>query len=188
MQQEISESQLRNQLPLEMARRLEGRSPQFGKTAFMKMAYLLQELYEVPLGYRFSLYTYGPYSPEVLADLEYANLRKQVEVEYLGHPQGGFKITPGGVASKSDLTSEPITKYYFALDKLVDHFGSFNTRELELRTTSIFLWKRIRPAGPPDVRTLVEAVRQLKPHFNEAIIRSAINELLDSEIISYFDS
>ena len=84
MQQEITENELRQQLPLELAIRLEGTSPQFGKTAFMKMAYLLQELYEVPLGYRFSLYTYGPYSAEVLADLEYAKLRKRVEVEYWG--------------------------------------------------------------------------------------------------------
>ena len=62
MQQEVRENELRQQLPLELAGRLEGQSPQFGKTAFMKMAYLLQELYGVPLGYRFSLYTYGPYS------------------------------------------------------------------------------------------------------------------------------
>ena len=94
----IEEGDLRRQLPLELARRLEGVSPQFGKTVFMKLAYLLQELYEVPLGYRFTLYTYGPYSPEVLADLEYARLRRQVSVEYLGGP-GGFIITPEADAS-----------------------------------------------------------------------------------------
>jgi hypothetical protein len=188
MQQETRENELRQQLPLELAGRLEGQSPQFGKTAFMKMAYLLQELYEVPLGYRFSLYTYGPYSPEVLADLEYANLRKQVEVEYLGDPQGGFRITPTEVASGSNLQNEPIAMYSHVLDELVEHFGSFNARELELRTTSIFLWKRIRPKKPEEVSTLIEAVRHLKPHFSNMVIRSAIDDLIDDGIIQYVHS
>ena len=188
MQQETRENELRQQLPLELAGRLEGQSPQFGKTAFMKMAYLLQELYEVPLGYRFSLYTYGPYSPEVLADLEYANLRKQVEVEYLGDRQGGFRITPGEVVSGSNFQNEPIAKYSQVLDDLVEHFGSFNARELELRTTSIFLWKRIRPSKPENLGTLIEAVLQLKPHFSKMAVRSAINDLVNDGIIQYFDS
>jgi hypothetical protein len=188
MQQETSENELRQQLPLELAGRLAGQSPQFGKTAFLKMAYLLQELYEVPLGYRFSLYTYGPYSPEVLADLEYANLRKQVEVEYLGDPQGGFRITPSRVVGGSNSQNELMAKYSQVLDDLVEHFGSFNARELELRTTSIFLWKRIRPTKPEDLSTLIEAVRQLKPHFSNIAIGSAINDLVNNRIIQYFDS
>ncbi len=186
MQQEIGENELRQQLPLELAGRFEGKSSQFGKTAFMKMAYLLQELYEVPLGYRFSLYTYGPYSAEVLADLEYAKLRKQVEVEYLGDPQGGFRITPIEVAGGSNSQNEPIAKYSDLLNELVEHFGSFNARELELRTTSIFLWKRIRPRKPEDVSTLIEAVRQLKPHFSEMAIRSAIDDLIHDGVIQDF--
>ena len=184
MQQETSENELRQQLPLELAGRLKDQSPQFGKTVFMKMAYLLQELYGVPLGYRFSLYTYGPYSPEVLADLEYASLRTQVKVEYLEDPQGGFRITPG----RSTFRNESISKYGDQLDELVRHFGSFNARELELRTTSIFLWKRIRPTKPEDLSTLIEAIRQLKPHFNEMAIRSAVDNLVSDAILQYSDS
>ena len=175
-------------MPLELARRLEDKSPQFGKTVFMKLAYLLQELYGVPLGYRFSLYTYGPYSAEVLADLEYANLRKQVEVEYLGDQQGGFRITPGEKAGKCSEQNEPIADYRHQLDKLVKHFGSFNARELELRTTSIFLWKRIRPKRTEDVRDLVETVRHLKPHFDDKTIRHAVESLTNDGVIEYYPS
>ena len=188
MQQDISVNELRQQLPLELAGRLDGKSPQFGKTAFMKMAYLLQELYEVPLGYRFSLYTYGPYSAEVLADLEYAKLRKRVEVEYLGDPQGGYRITPGEFASESNWQTEPIAKYSDALNEMVDHFGSFNARELELRTTSIFLWRRIRPWKAEDADILIETVQQLKPHFSEMAIRSAIDDLINEGVIQYLHS
>jgi hypothetical protein len=186
MNREMERRELKRQLPLELARRLEGKSSQFGKTVFMKLAYLLQELYGVPLGYRFSLYTYGPYSAEVLADLEYAKLRKQVEVEYLGDPQGGFRITPSQKASGSYGQSEPIANYKHELNELVVHFGSFNARELELRTTSIFLWKRIRPRKPEDVSPLIETVRHLKPHFDENTIRLAVDSLVKEGVIKYF--
>ena len=179
---------MRQELPLQLALRLEGKSPQFGKTVFMKLAYLLQELYEVPLGYRFSLYTYGPYSPEVLADLEYAKLRKQVEVEYSGDPQRGFMITPCEKAVGSNGQNELIAKYEDQLSKLVDNFGAYNAKDLELRTTSVFLWKRIRLKCQEDVNSVVETVRHLKPHFSEVTIRSAIDGLIKDEVIQYSKS
>ena len=187
MNQDVERRELKRQLPLELARRLEDRSPQFGKTVFMKLAYLLQELYEVPLGYRFSLYTYGPYSPEVLADLEYADLRGQVKVEYVGE-QGGFHIAPNEKVSASGDQEGPISNYVDRLTKLVENFGAFNARDLELRTTSIFLWKRIRPTKEEDVILLVEAVKHLKPHFDKKKIRLAVDGLLESGVIRYFSS
>src|SRR6266850_259581 len=50
--------------------------PALGKTAMQKLIYLMQELHRVPVGYRFRLYTYGPYSSDLAEDLTY--------VEYLG--------------------------------------------------------------------------------------------------------
>lgn len=185
MVQDENKTELKKQLPLELARRLEGNSAQFGKTAYMKLAYLLQELYQVPLGYRFSLYTYGPYYPEVLADLEYAKLRQEVNVEYL-EDQLGFSITPGEKANNVAMQKGPISEYAEELDELVEHFGSFNARDLELRTTSIFLWKRIRPTNEQDVNRLTETVRHVKPHFDEKTIRLAVNGLLDQGVINKY--
>lgn len=56
-----------NQIPKETLRRavltaLVKRAPKSpGRTALMKFAYLLQAVRNVPLGYRFRLYNYGPY-------------------------------------------------------------------------------------------------------------------------------
>ena len=187
MQQKSRKDELRQRLPIELARRLEGKSPQFGKTVFMKLVYLLQELYGVPLGYRFSLYVYGPYSPEVLADLEFSKLRHQVNVEYLKE-EGGFKITPSERTDYAGKQGGAIDDYRDQLDKLVDHFGAFNARDLELRTTSIFLWKRIRPREVEDVNQVVETVWHLKPHFSKMTIRSAIDGLINDGVIQYFQS
>ena len=89
------EPQARQALIVELSKRLEGVSPQFGKTALMKLLYLLQEAYGVATGYRYSFYTYGPYSPEVTADLDITRLLGGVDVEFLADDPGGYQITPG---------------------------------------------------------------------------------------------
>ena len=42
-----------------------------GKTAIMKFMFMLQQVYKVPLGYDFKIYTYGPYSSEVMDDMDF---------------------------------------------------------------------------------------------------------------------
>jgi uncharacterized protein len=58
------------------------------------------------------------------------------------------------------------------LDRLVSTFGSFNAKELELRSTIIFLSK---PGLPR--QDLIRQVFEVKPHFVEATIAQAVGEL-----------
>jgi hypothetical protein len=52
---------------------LVARSPsRLGRTALMKLAYLLQTVKGAPLGYNFRLYTYGPFDGDVLNDIRQA--------------------------------------------------------------------------------------------------------------------
>ena len=50
-----------------------------GRTALMKFAYLLKALKCVPLDYRFTLYTYGPFDSDLLDDLSYAEALEAVQ-------------------------------------------------------------------------------------------------------------
>jgi len=43
-------------LMAELALKLKGVSPQFGKTVLQKLVYILQEIYRVPCGYDYILY------------------------------------------------------------------------------------------------------------------------------------
>ena len=176
--------EFRTALPQLLARKLEGKSPQFGKTVFVKLAYLLQEVYKVPLGYRFSLYTYGPYSAEVLADLDRARFRGQVKVDYIGE-DAGFAITQGlGVGDLgSDL--EPLMAYEDAIDRLVESFGHYNARNLELRTTIAYLWNMLGISDETSADKLVEEVLQLKPQFNEMEIKNALRELISRGLLPH---
>lgn len=176
--------EIRTTLPLLLARKLEGKSPQFGKTVFVKLAYLLQEVYKVPLGYRFSLYTYGPYSSEVLADLDRARFRGQVKVDYIGE-DAGFAITEG--LSIGDLGSgiKPLMAYEDAIDRMVESFGHYNARNLELRTTIAYLWNMLEVSDETSADKLVDEVLQLKPQFNEVEIKKAIGEFKSGGILPY---
>src|SRR5450759_734982 len=79
----------------DLARRLDGISPQFGKTALEKLVYFLQEVYAVDCGYDFELYSYGPYSAQLLSDLDMVKGFGAVAVE---RTSAGYDIKPAAEA------------------------------------------------------------------------------------------
>ncbi|MDE2938600.1 MAG: hypothetical protein OXR67_06735 [Chloroflexota bacterium] len=174
---------MRLQLPLFLAHKLKEISPQYGKTVLMKMAYLLQEVYEVPLGYRFSLYTYGPYSSEVLADLDRSRYRGWVNVEYI-EDEVGFQITLGQNAATLSELKDSFKSYEAEVEEVVENFGRFRAKELELRTTISYVWSKL--GGPEEQKgnQVIESVSQLKPHFKKGEIQTALEELMEMGVVS----
>ncbi len=151
----------------------------------MKLTYLLQEVYNLPLGYRYTLYTYGPYASEVLADLERAEFRGEVKITYL-EDQYGFRIELG---SKSPHLLEDyedkLSAYTGSIEDLVAKFGEFRVKELELMTTIIYVWKMVGPSDEDGQDRVVDVVQELKPHFQEADVRKAVTELMETNTISF---
>jgi hypothetical protein len=58
------------------------------------------------------------------------------------------------------------------LDKLVADFGGFTTKDLELRSTIVYLSDSGQPRAD-----LINRVHEVKPHFSPAQIDGAITEL-----------
>ena len=86
---------LRSTLPGILAVGLAATAPHPPTTLkWMANIYLLQQAFQTPLGYRFTLYTYGPQAPEVQADLDHAKLKELVHVVY---DQGlnSYVVIPG---------------------------------------------------------------------------------------------
>ena len=145
----------------EIARQKRG---QLGKTAVMKLLHLLQDGLKVPLGYRFTLYNYGPYDTEVMSEIEFAEALHRVKVEYQG-PDQGYRITAGDdVGDVPGIAIAP-------LQKLMTDFGAMNARELELRSTLLFLSREF--VG----EQLVSRLRDLKPKFSDAEVRAGVQDL-----------
>src|SRR5262245_57066827 len=67
-----------------------------GRTAVVKLPYILQVMRGLPLGYDFHLYTYGPYDSDVLSDLGLAQSLEAVTVKTVLNPVGyGYEIQVG---------------------------------------------------------------------------------------------
>ncbi len=163
---------------VELTRRIQDQSPQFGKTVMQKLVYLLTTIYGVPTGYEHTLYTYGPYSEELASDV--ANVAAMEGIEISHGVKNGFEIK---LAKNHDWVSGKSTKFInenrTKIDSLIRDFGSFNARELELRSTLIFLTKSEAFSREKLTKQLIE----LKPYFTEKEVYFAIDELIDKGFI-----
>ena len=173
----------------ELAHRLKDRPSQFGKTKLQKLVFLLQELYDVKSLYRFSLHTYGPFAAKLRRDLDIVDSLEGVGVEMVGTGLRGYHIAPGNLneelreKGKCFITSEHVSK---SLDQLVREFGSYSAKELELRSTVIFVHRHAKiPEGEDGRRKLRQLVKDIKPRFSEHEIEEAVRELEKKEHISF---
>ena len=154
----------------EIARRK--RTGQLGKTAMMKLLHLLQDGLKVPLGYRFTLYNYGPYATEVMSDIDFAQSLGQVSVAY-GGPDQGYRIEAVPCAGNTPKLDEMKAK----LDSLMDLFGGMSARELELRFTLLFLSRAF------ERDRLINRLRELKPKYSDQETREALEELQRKSVV-----
>ena len=156
----------------EIIRRYDAQRITIGKTALQKMIFLLQRVFGVDCDYTYTLYTYGPYCAEVAGDLDIVEGFRGAEVTH-DASFGGYEIRPGPAAS--DLIqrgSDFVTHVSGALDKLIGDYGRATAKELELRSTIVYLSR-------PEVgeQELVDRVHNVKPHFSKTQIEAARREL-----------
>jgi uncharacterized protein YwgA len=163
----------------ELAVKLKDISPQFGKTVLQKMIYILQEVYEIPCDYEYVLYNYGPYSGDLAKDLSFFASMDGVKVDWSQNL--GYKILP---AAKTDhfrqRAQEFLKKHDAKIGEAIDIFGRMNAKELELRSTIIYVFKE----SPMDNKSMISRVNEIKPHFTEDEIESAIEQLTAINILN----
>ena len=154
----------------------------FGRTALMKLCYFLQEVKDVPLHYNFSLYTYGPFDSEVLADLQTAEELKILETEVEQYPGGyGYLIDKGPTAPQVTRQAKDfLDEYQEAIDWAAESIAPKKPSELELASTIVFISKE-KPLASDSI--LVTLVRKVKPHFSAAEVQNQINWLRESRLL-----
>ena len=161
-----------------------------GRTALMKYMYFLQTVRGMPLGYNFSMYSYGPFDSDVLADLSSAEMLNIVDVAPVEFAGGyGYRITPG---SKADLAKRSASQFLMDhgkdLDWLLSVFGKLNSAELELTSTIVYVDREFakmkQHASISDVAT---RVNEVKPHFTREQVRGFVEDLLKQGILMSTD-
>ena len=146
-----------------------------GRTAIMKPLYFLITLRRVPLGYHFTMYSYGPFDSTVLEDIDYAARLGALSIRTVMYPSGyGYDIQPGEAAERTkNWAPEFIEAREGDVDWVLTEFGNLNATELELASTIVYVdqeWRQIGRHG--SVPELAEHVNEVKPRFaREAIVR-----------------
>jgi hypothetical protein len=152
------------------------KAPGRGRTALMKYCYFLQTVRGVRLGYSFSLYSYGPFDSDVLADIGSCEAMGAVVETVVEYPRSyGYQISPGAaLGAVKELAPGFIEHYERDIAWVVDNFGGHTAAELELVSTVIYADRDLRQTTKEE---LVQVVHGVKPHFTPDRIRNHVERL-----------
>lgn len=151
-----------------------------GRTALMKYLYFLQTLRGVPLGYNFSMYSYGPFDSDVLADLSTAEAMNLVSSTPITFKGGyGYRIRPAEGASRiKEQARDFLTKHNQDIEWIIREFGNLNSADLELASTVIYVDREFHEIGViGKTAELIGLVNEIKPHFRREQVEKSFESL-----------
>jgi|SRR5690554_5190105 len=145
------------------------------KMSLQQLVYIFQDFYSVVLNYTFELFTYGPYSVELIDDLDHLFSEDMLMVEYCQGPEHfGSKILPGDRYKEAYIPCEDFLSLNDnRIRKLIELLGKYNAHQLELRGALIYLGRNKLASDS----SLVEKIQIIKPYFTELEIIKAVREL-----------
>lgn len=133
-----------------------------GETSVQKTCYLLQELLDVPLGFAFVLYKYGPYSFGLTDELTALRADGVLSLRVVDERYGP-RYDPGDnaavVRSKFPKT---IRRYRPQIDFLAAKVGNKDVADLERFATAFYIRRQF--GGSLPVKKRAQKLAELKPH------------------------
>jgi hypothetical protein len=152
----------------------------------MKCIYFLQTLRDVPLGYHFRLYTYGPFDADVLSDLSLAERLGAIHSELLQYAGGHrYEIRAGDKAEQVRERARPfLDRYQDDIGWVVRSFGDRSARDLETVSTLVFVDRSAVEHGDRlTLDELVQKVHDVKPHLTVSEIEQDARTLKEQGLI-----
>lgn len=143
-----------------------------GETMVQKSVFFLQEMLDVPLGFDFQLYIYGPFSFELQRHLSSMMADDMIVVRSVGY---GSTFEPGElVAYLEKHTAGTIAKHREAVAFVVDHLADRGVKQLERLATALYFTLRTEEM-PTERRAAM--IREVKPHITGDEARNAVEEI-----------
>lgn len=162
-------------------------SGHIGRTALMKYMYFLQVVRGVPLGYNFSMYSYGPFDSNVLADLSSGEMLNIVDVTPVEFAGGyGYRIRPGARADSAKRNAASfLAEHSEDISWLFSVFGKLNSAELELTSTIVYVDREFaEQTQRGSVSEIVARVNEIKPHFTCEQVQGFVEEMLKQDVLT----
>lgn len=143
-----------------------------GETHLQKSVYFLQEMLEVPTGFEYVLYKFGPFSRELRGEL--GTMRGDGFLELVPQPAPyGPSLHPTTVAERQLIERWPKTlqRHDAALEFVAERLGGLGVGELERLATA--LWVTRESAGASH-DTLARRINEIKPHVSVDAAKEAL--------------
>lgn len=149
------------------------KNPGLGKTALMKIMFMLQEVKGVKTGYDFSVYTYGPYATSLMEDID--ELIAGGLITCTMYP---YRTYIGYSLQTTDEGKKKIPKFNenekTAINDIVQFAKDKSAKELELYSTIIYMDRLFnKNSWDKDPETIASKVHEIKPHFSVEEILNA---------------
>jgi uncharacterized protein YwgA len=150
------------------------------RLTFQKMIYIIQEIYGVPLGYEFKLYNYGPHSPDVDGDVEYAEYLKGIKEEFVGRVDGYDKYTLDPGEEAQEVRQKAITfiesDYGRKIEEAVNRFRDYSLKELDIITTVHMVYGQMKEEARKR-ENLFQETKAIKPKADNEMVKKMIDAL-----------
>lgn len=166
----------------EIAHQMQEKGP-LGRTALQKLVYILQVWKKVPAGYTYRMYHFGPFSGMLLSDLDYMAAAGAIEIT---RREDAFLIAPGSATEQIlSRAADFLSEHREQIREVVETFGHYSARDLELRATAVFVARQLAGGKTPVTAEEVtaETVR-LKPQFHPNETRHALGQLARLGVVS----
>lgn len=161
--------------------------PYLGKTAMMKFIFILQQVYKVPLGYDYEIYTYGPYSSDVMEDIQLASDFNAISMNTVVYPTGhsGYELKPTTKTTKTIKQEQDfIDRYSDSISNVISLFGDKTAKELELSSTIIYIYSNYAHYKLDiSINEVSKSVKKIKPHFDIELIKDEYENLKELGIL-----
>ena len=152
---------------------------QLGKKALQKTVHLIQEMGGVDTGYRFSFYTYGPFSVNLAGDLDVIANSGGAKISYDAW-DNHYQIDPDEHTNRMiERGRKFIEKNKKTIERVLKTFGDRSAKDLELVSTIAYLRRHAPNEEFEDNCKLAKHVKSLKPKYSETEVEKAISEVKD---------
>jgi hypothetical protein len=147
-----------------------------GETHLQKAAYLLKEMYNVPLDNEFVLYKHGPFSFDLRDEMAQLKTARQVQVEPQPAPFGpklGISQVGQNLLNRLQYRWEP---YREQINQVAQWLSDYGVKKLEQLATA---WHVISETPQGNRSAWQARLQEIKPHIGEEDAQAAIAEILE---------
>lgn len=161
----------RDGLLFELINQLKEQGSWCGETHIQKATYFLEEMMDVPLGFRYVLYKHGPFSFDLSDELGSMRADALLKWEIKPDPYGnGLKTTEESRRLQA-LVPRTIARYRPAISFVAEKFGAHGVKDLEKISTALYVTKE-QPGQ--SLASRARRVTELKPHIPYAEAEMAV--------------